>query len=147
MIKIKCSKNIFPKTTVLEITNTCNLRCIHCYLDKSEQNLLELPVCINIIDQLSKLGCFKIILTGGEVFLHKEILFELVKKAKMMDFEVTIITNCTLCSFDDITYLKQIGLDNLNVSLYGKDMDSYLQSTGSRHNVSQLKAKILYAKK
>lgn len=147
MINIKYNNGYFPRAAVLEMSNICNLRCIHCYLDKTRQNVLDTQVCKDVIYQLSRLGCFKIVLTGGEVFLHKEELFEVTETAKMKDFEVTVITNFTLCSYEDIRRLKRIGLDSLNVSLYGMDGDSYLQITGSSQNVLELKKKILYAKK
>ena len=144
---MKYNKSFFPRSAVLEISNICNLRCIHCYLDKSKRNVLGLQVCVDVINQLSKMGCFKIVITGGEVFLHKDILFEIVKIAKKMDFEVTVITNLTLCTYEDIRLLKDIGLDNLNISIYGRDGDSYLRFTGRNQDVFELKEKILYARK
>ena len=146
MVKIKYSTKYFPRTAVIELTNMCNLRCNHCYVDKSESNLLDIETCINLIDQLSKLGCFKLVISGGEVFLHKEILFEFVKKAKKMQFDITIITNMTLCKYDDILLLKSLGLNSLNVSLYGKDEQTYLYFTGSKQDVTELKKKVLFAK-
>ena len=86
----------FPRTAIIEITNTCNLRCKHCYLDKTESNFLDVKTCFSIIDQLSKMGCFKLVITGGEVFLYKKELFDIIQKAKQLDFDVTIITNFTL---------------------------------------------------
>lgn len=147
MIKIQYTTKFFPRSAVVEITNMCNLRCNHCYLDKSEPKVLDIKTCLDLIDQLSKLGCFKLVISGGEVFLHKGILFEFVKKAKEMQFDVTIITNITLCTYDDIRLLKSLGLNSLNVSLYGKDQQTYLNFTGSKQDVSELKKKILFAKK
>lgn len=143
---MKYNKSFFPRSAVLEISNICNLRCIHCYLDKSKCNFIDLNMCLDVIDQLNRLGCFKIVITGGEVFLHKDILFKIVKKAKEMDFEVTVITNFTLCTYEDIRLLKDLGLDNLNISIYGKDSDSYLRITGTTQDVSELREKVLYSK-
>ena len=147
MINIKYSTKYFPKSAVIEITNICNLRCNHCYIDKSEPYFLDNKTCLNLIDQLSKLGCFKLVVSGGEVFLHKEVLFELVKKAKEMEFDVTIITNFILCTYDDIRLLNSLGLNSLNVSLYGRNEESYLNFTGCKQDVSELKKKVLFARK
>ena len=140
---IKYNTKFFPQSAVIEVTNMCNLRCKHCYLDKSDPNFLDIKTCLDLIDQLSKLGCFKIVVSGGEVFLHKKTLFEIVKKAKEMQFDVTIITNLTLCTYDDIRLLKTIGLDSLNVSLYGQNQQTYLNFTGSEQDVTLLKKKVL----
>lgn len=136
----------FPLSATLEITNICNLECIHCYLDKTKPVKLEKNVCLDLIRQLYDLGCFNIVLTGGEVFLQKETLFSALQEAKRLDMKVTIITNGTLCTFEDLRLLKGLKLDNLHISVYGNSSDSYYQVTGAECDVSHLKAKILYAK-
>lgn len=136
----------FPRSAVIELTNMCNLRCKHCYLDKSEPEFLDIKTGLCLIDQLSKLGCFKLVFSGGEIFLHKRVLFELIQRAKELEFDVTIITNLILCTYDDIKLLKDLGLNSLNVSLYGTTMETYLHFTGSKEDANELKKKILYAK-
>ncbi|HPD60977.1 MAG TPA: hypothetical protein PKV48_04350, partial [Thermodesulfobacteriota bacterium] len=55
-----------PFSVVFEITDRCNLKCLHCYQEnggKEELNFHEIKV---ILDDLEKLGTLKVTLTGGE---------------------------------------------------------------------------------
>ena len=62
-------KNINLNLAWLEITNACNMKCIHCYeggSHKKLENSLVLDEWFAIIDSLSNLKVQNIILIGGE---------------------------------------------------------------------------------
>ncbi|MBR4616189.1 MAG: radical SAM protein [Kiritimatiellae bacterium] len=62
----------------LELTWRCNARCRHCYLDIPEEQTAidELSVAewLSVIDQLSRMGCMNVLVTGGEPTLHSAFL-------------------------------------------------------------------------
>lgn len=94
----------------VEITNKCNLKCIHCYNESDSHcdDIMSLKDFYRVIDYLIGNGISKIQITGGEPFLNKDIL------KKMLDYTVEkfsfieIFTNGTLISGDWFEYLKKI---------------------------------------
>ena len=63
------------KKIMLQITERCNLKCAHCFVD-SESTGNEIPfehIRNSIIPELIKNQVVKITLTGGEPFVHKDI--------------------------------------------------------------------------
>jgi len=67
-----CANNI-PVYAQMELTYTCNLKCIHCYTvaDFFQKELSNKDVK-RIIDQLAELGTLYLALTGGEIFTRKD---------------------------------------------------------------------------
>lgn len=119
---------LYPFILNLELTDSCNLRCKHCYKEatigqgaflnnKQIQEILEsfkrkTPV-INII--------------GGEPSLHPDINDILSKSTD--DFSVTLISNGTkldLIKDENISKLRSTQL-----SMYGYDEESYEKATGN----------------
>ncbi len=78
----------------LEVNNVCNFSCIHCFQDAngSPQKKLELGHIEKTLLYASALGCRKIILSGGEFFLHPQ-WFEIVKASCDNFNSVEIMTN------------------------------------------------------
>ena len=83
---------VMPETAILELTEYCNFNCVHCYETHQRESLLDIDDYITVLHDLKRLGCFKIILTGGEPFIRKELLFDVAKIAKKENFHLTIIT-------------------------------------------------------
>ena len=71
-----------PFNALIEITYACNHRCDYCYNspEKSRQELKTHEI-IKILDQLRDLGCFTLILTGGEILARKDF-FEIGSHAR-----------------------------------------------------------------
>lgn len=88
-----------------ELTNKCNLRCKHCYnidyltSDASELSFDEIK---KIIDIAKSLGCNDIGLSGGEPFMHKDIM-------KIIDYvseyPIHILTNGLLINQSIIVHI------------------------------------------
>lgn len=111
------------KTVWLEITNKCNLRCVHCY-EGDTHTQLESPLTLaqwkSLIDQVIQAGVERIIIIGGEPCCCQnvqEILTYLVK-TKPENIQVTFFTNATLLSEDLIDTISR-GKISVKVSLYG----------------------------
>jgi len=84
-----------PSEMTWELTYRCNLGCGICFQNRETQDSeLDTRNAAEIINKLPRL-CKKINLTGGEVFLRRDI-FEILGLLKERSLRVFIITNGTL---------------------------------------------------
>jgi MoaA/NifB/PqqE/SkfB family radical SAM enzyme len=92
---------IFPKPLSIDIraTSKCNLRCIMCDIWKLPRNPgsneLEYSEICSIIDSMREWGVYKLVITGGEPLLRKDI-FEIINYAAKAEITVDMTTNGTL---------------------------------------------------
>lgn len=81
------------------LTGSCNLKCRHCWInphfEKNAGKCLPWNELKKIIQDAKEIGLSSVKLTGGEPFLHPEIL-GVIKGLKEMKLGVTIETNGTL---------------------------------------------------
>lgn len=94
------------------ITSKCNYHCKFC--NRIEYyNEIKLDECFFIVDKLKELGIKKITLTGGEIFLYKN-LQSLIDYIYNKDIIVSILTNGLLITrkflIDNNNKIFQIGL-------------------------------------
>jgi len=63
-----------PRNCVWELTLGCNLRCLHCgsRAGKVRPSELSTEECLDVVDQLARLGCELITLSGGEPTLRRD---------------------------------------------------------------------------
>ena len=112
----------FPLNINLSITSRCNSPCVMCYdknyLNKSHDELSykEIISFINDIAQYKPL----IFLTGGEPFLHHNIIdiLQYIKKRKL---HCGICTNGTLLDKSIIKSLVDFDIDNIIFSIHGTE--------------------------
>ena len=103
---------------VWEITLACNYSCKYCGSRAGRQRDRELNTkeCLLISKQLADLGCKRVSLIGGEVFLRRDwdiIAAELAKSG----VKVSIITNGSLINDDVICRLFNSGVESVAISL------------------------------
>jgi MoaA/NifB/PqqE/SkfB family radical SAM enzyme len=95
-------KDQIPFVVSIELTYSCNEKCIHCYNpgatrndgEKSNRRLdeIDLQEYEKLFDDLSEMGVAKIILTGGDPFVRKDF-WQLLKLIMDRDFAFDIYTN------------------------------------------------------
>lgn len=79
-----------------EITNACNLKCIHCLRDDSfNKKYLPVEYLEKVLVQAKRYGTTQIILTGGEPLLHPKIE-EMIDRIVHHGYLWHIVTNATL---------------------------------------------------
>src|SRR5262245_57235125 len=83
----------------LELTNRCNLRCVHCYTDSHPhsgyRDKLTAHDYESVMDQAFSLGCRKIQFIGGEPQLNPDFSM-LLRSTKEIGFEfVEVFSNLT----------------------------------------------------
>jgi len=126
-------KRYTPISVQWELTNKCNLDCIHCLRDKRDVKELNTDEVKDIITQLKKENCLGLTFTGGELFLRKDV-FDIIEFARQSQFRVIILTNGTLLNEDKIKRLKRLNITIIQVSLHGitpSMHDSITQVKGS----------------
>jgi len=105
---------------VWNITNRCNLNCIHCYARANTRKAeLSTEECKRIINELSEFRVPMILFSGGEPLLRQDI-FEIAEYAKKKKIRVVLSTNGTLIdesNVDDIGIFDYVGisLDGIKV--------------------------------
>lgn len=119
------NSNIFQQNKLnfvwLEITQNCNLRCIHCYegeTHQSNKNVLSINDWKRIIKELSEINCKNIQFIGGEPSCYFGII-ELIDYASQFRFNsIGYFTNATLLTNDLLCCLIRNKVV-VNISLYG----------------------------
>ncbi len=62
-----------PLSVHIDLTWRCNERCIHCYLDHDDPDELSLSELRDLLDQMADAGTLFLTLSGGEIFLRKDL--------------------------------------------------------------------------
>lgn len=117
---LQFSKDKKP-VVVWNITQQCNLKCIHCYAHAKmtrQNNELSTDEGKALIDDLSNMGAPVLLFSGGEPLMRKD-LPELAAYAVKKGMRAVISTNGTLIDFKTAKTLKDIGLSYVGISLDG----------------------------
>ena len=110
----------YPKYATWEMTLRCNMNCLHCgsRAGKPRENELTESECLDIADQLIKLGNEHITLIGGEIFLVPH-WYKVARKFADASIDVNIITNGFNVGERQISELKQSGIKDVGLSIDG----------------------------
>lgn len=105
---------------VWEITLACCFSCAYCgsRAGKARPHELTTEECLDVVRQLSDLGCRRVSLIGGEVFLRKD-WDRIVSALTAQGIRTAIITNGFLFSEDLIDKIKATQVESVAVSLDG----------------------------
>ena len=121
---------------VWNMTQRCNLKCVHCYAHAVEPSNHKDPISTDqakaMIDDLAQFGAPVILFSGGEP-LVREDLVELAKYATSKGMRAVISTNGTLITKAKAKELKEVGLSYVGISLDGAEAvhDKFRGVTGS----------------
>ena len=111
--------NRFPLISIIELTNKCNLKCVHCYFEDShDSENLSINQYSIVLKQLKQLGCNTIVLSGGEPFLRADI-FEIIELVLSNNFVLSIFSNATLLDNNKILRLSKYKNIEIQISIYG----------------------------
>lgn len=108
---------------VLHITNSCNLKCKHCYASSGTrfENEMSFEEIKNLVDQLEEMNVTYVTVTGGEPLMRPDV-FEIIKYIRNKNMNVMLTTNGTLMTQEIIDKLKNLGVDSVQISI-----DSHLE--------------------
>lgn len=113
-----------PFRVGLLLTNKCNIKCDHCWLDSGPKRNEEMKYdeAERYIDQIDEINSIKwISFTGGEPLLRYKELLKLVKYASYKNFYTECVTNCYWASspsksMEILEPLADLGLNVINIS-------------------------------
>lgn len=105
-------------SAVWEITLACCFSCKYCGSTggRARENELSTEECLDVVHQLADLGCKRVSLIGGEVFMRrdwKEIVHELTN----CGIRTAIITNGFLFNDGILDDIKEVNVESVAVSL------------------------------
>jgi len=123
----------FPNHPVWEVTNRCNLNCIHCHVEGGSQmdDELDTDRAKDLIDQLAAVDEFRMLVyTGGEPFMRED-LFELMEHSMKAGFVNVVASNGTMIDDEVARDLKKTGVAAVAVSL---DSNNCLVHNNIRNN-------------
>jgi len=126
-----CYKHGYLFSLFIELTYNCNLKCVHCYNPKNNNNVqINLKDMKQIIDEAREIGCFNITFSGGECTLDKDFI-EIVEYARKKRLSVHIFTNGQTLYDNPVLLDKLIKLYpcNIGLSLYSLNKDTHEKIT------------------
>lgn len=123
-------KRRIPFIVMFELTYSCNEKCVHCFnpgaarnenekSTRTDRDEIDLVHYENLLNDLQKLGTVKIILTGGDPFVKKDI-WKLIEMIYERDFALDIYTN-GLALLGRVGKLAQFYPRSIGLSVYSAD--------------------------
>ncbi|WP_202320323.1 radical SAM protein [Archaeoglobus neptunius] len=98
--RLKAFTRSYTPIVVWNVTNRCNLRCLHCYASAGTDRVeLSTEQCFEIIDDLAKFKVPLILFSGGEPLLREDI-FDIAEYAKKRGIKAVLSTNGTMIDRD-----------------------------------------------
>jgi len=109
-----------PRTCFWEITNACNLRCIHCEADAGSRSPEELSTeeALALAADLVAAGCRSVNLTGGEPLLRSDWPV-LARRLRALGASVTLVSNGLLLGEETLARMTEAGVSGASISLDG----------------------------
>ena len=134
-----------PKLTSLqiELTSTCNERCVHCYIPhENKVASIEPALFHDVLEQCREIGVLNLTLSGGEPMMHKHFR-EFLRKCKEYDFSVNILSNLTLLTDEIVTEMRANRLSSVQTSLYSMNPEIHDSITKMKGSFEKTKKAIL----
>lgn len=121
------------RSCVWEITLACCFSCRYCGSSggRARENELSTQECMDVADQLARLGCRRVSLIGGEVFMRAD-WDTIVRRLTGQGVRVSIITNGFLFTDALLARIKAADVESVAVSLDGpKEVHDRYRQSGS----------------
>lgn len=103
-----------------ELTSRCNERCIHCYIPNGKKDSggdMPREKVFSLIDEFADMGGIHVTLSGGEVFLHRDII-PIIQYCRVKDMQISILSNLIALKDDQIPAIKEANVSIVQTSLY-----------------------------
>ncbi len=109
-----------PFLIVWDFTHKCNLKCKHCYSNSGAIREEELTTqqAKNVIDQVADAGVTALAFSGGEPLTRPDF-FEVAKYAADRGLYISVATNGTLLTKENVKKLKAAKVNYLDISIDG----------------------------
>lgn len=138
-----------PTMVQFEITNRCNLRCLHCYHLDSIENIkerqdLDDASTLKIMQKILESEIFGITFTGGEPFSRKNILAKCLEMCQAYKLSININTNLMLLDEEIISLIENSNVSGLLISCPTVDPELFkVMTRGGDYKLFEKKLKML----
>lgn len=126
-----------PLNATIQITDKCNLNCVHCHRDSKNTNTIDLPTFKVLVSELRKLNVFNINISGGEPLLVPELV-EMVRDIDRKGMKITMSTNGLLLDANIVKKLYAAGLKQIQLSVDSSDSGIHNVIRRSKNSFKQL---------
>jgi mycofactocin radical SAM maturase len=127
-----------PVNVTWEITQRCNLHCVHCLSDAgpAADDELSTGECRDLVDHLAALNVFQVNVGGGEPFIREDFL-ALLRYAHEKGLVTCVSTNGILIDKAFAGRLSKLTMLYLQVSLDGAtaDVNDAIRGTGTYRKI------------
>ncbi len=100
----------------VEVTDACNLKCIHCYKGASGHQHLSLKDYRELLEYFEPSEFYRVDITGGEPFMNPDII-DILSYTTEKGYMVNIFTNGTLITRELAEKLAEYNIQHLYISL------------------------------
>ena len=127
-----------PFLVVWDFTHKCNLNCKHCYSNSglASEKELKTKEALDVVNQLADFGVTALAFSGGEP-LSRSDFFEVAEHAVKNGLYVSVATNGTLLTKENVKKIKETGINYVEISVDGasaKTHDSFRGVSGAFNN-------------
>ena len=123
-----------PVRVYLNLTNRCNLSCKHCVnlSGPKETSELSSDIIKSLVEEMSRIGVFELIIGGGEPLLHPDIL-DIIRLVNSKRISTGITTNGLVVNENMAKKLSKLNFNYLSVSLDGatRSTHEHIRGKGS----------------
>ena len=135
---IENNNAIGPLTVSFDLTNRCNLKCLHCYNNSggdknSVSDELSNKEVIEFIEEIATLKPASFCFCGGEPLLRKDVLLDAISILRKADVICSMVTNGMLLNIETAEMLKEKGLYRVQISLDG-NQESHTKLRGDNRS-------------
>jgi len=126
-----------PLLVEFDITYRCNLKCVHCYIGRSNSRKeMNTEGIINVIDKIADAGCLWMLLTGGEPLIREDFE-EIYVYMKKKGFIITLFTNAALITEEIVRLLDRWRPFVVEATIYGMTPATYEIVTGVKGSLEK----------
>jgi radical SAM protein with 4Fe4S-binding SPASM domain len=109
-----------PRSCFWEITQACNLRCIHCESSSGDaaEDELDTAEALALAEALAEIGCHEVTLTGGEPLVRADWAV-IAQRLVQLGISVVVISNGLRLGTQVVDRLVSLGVKGVSLSLDG----------------------------
>src|SRR3972149_5908592 len=114
----QAAESWIPLGVMIEVNHACHLACVQCYIGKDPgERPLTADELRRAMDELAAEGTLFLTITGGEIFLRKDLL-EILGHARRLGFVLTLFTTGTLLSPEVADRVAALHPHAVEITLY-----------------------------
>lgn len=118
-IQSQYGKLVGPENIMFDITQRCNMHCMHCYNFSNKNFLDDLndEQMMNITYQIIEVKPCVVCLCGGEPTLRSDLCFRVIKELSSNGIVVNMVSNGILLTKENVQRFFESGIGNIQISL------------------------------